>query len=421
MLLAMIPLIILCFIGACLFSIYRWYLSHRSVATVALEPFIYKDLASCRDILSGRDLDNSNFGPVLTLLDSRAGPNERLIRAFGIDNAFTTRDDKYHKQFRRHAESLLKMDETGWENLKIVAQVLVQQSIRRVAKANEILLVPLVQTVTLGVAMHVLFSLDTDELTHSAIQVIAQKINTLWIASKQPTISNTWVSDQNALREALRRVLPCSEQPRDNPLNFILPAYETLWRVVLRCFVEVMFRSGSAGYEWRQSLIAFLECPSQRNFEDISGASGVSVDMVVAEALRLYPPTRRIYRHVKPEFAVEVELVAADVESLHRDPSIWGEDSLHFIPSRWRSIRRRSKMAYMPFGWRPLVCPAREEFGPKIIGLLVAAFVTEFLDGWGWKAAYPEDAIDGDGPLRSDRDGFKTLALYQLHRHEGAH
>ncbi|KAI9789615.1 MAG: hypothetical protein M1816_005924 [Peltula sp. TS41687] len=382
---------------------------------MASEPFIYKDLANCRDILSGRDLNDSNFGPVLTLLDSRAGPNERLIQAFGIDNAFTTRDNRYHKQFRQHAQSLLKVDERGWENLKGVAQVLVQQGVRRAAKANEILLVPFVQTVTLKVALHLLFSLDIEGLPDSAIQVIAEKINALWIDSKQQTISNTRRSDQNALREALKMVIPHSEHPRDNPLNLILPAYETLWRVVLRCFVEVTFRSGSAGHEWRQNLLAFLECPNQHNFED-ARASGVSVDMVVAEALRLYPPTRRIYRHVKPEFAVEVELVAADVESLQRDPRIWGEDSLQFRPSRWIGIRRSSQNAYMPFGWRPLVCPARKEFGPKMIGLLVAAFVVGFLDGWGWKAATPEDAIDGDGPLRSDRESFKTLALFQLRR-----
>ena len=34
---------------------------------------------------------------------------------------------------------------------------------------------------------------------------------------------------------------------KENPLNLILPGYETLWRVVLRCFIEVTARSHGLG------------------------------------------------------------------------------------------------------------------------------------------------------------------------------
>lgn len=52
--------------------------------------------------------------------------------------------------------------------------------------------------------------------------------------------------DNEALRNALRDILPLSKvsDPRENPLNLILPGFETMWRVVLRDFVELAYKTG---------------------------------------------------------------------------------------------------------------------------------------------------------------------------------
>jgi hypothetical protein len=67
------------------------------------------NLPTCRKILAAdnfrvRDMDVYNL---CAKLDARAGPNQRLIEAFGIDNSFTTTDDVRCREFRRQAEQLL--------------------------------------------------------------------------------------------------------------------------------------------------------------------------------------------------------------------------------------------------------------------------------------------------------------------------
>jgi len=177
----------------------------------------------------------------------------------------------------------------------------------------------------------------------------------------------------------------------------------------MRCFIEVMFRSEKAGPAWHRLLLTFLSNPTRLNFEENTVAGdGIAVSMIVAEALRLYPPTRRIYRQITIGFAMEPEVVAADIEALHRDSQFWGRDSLRFSPSRWSKISRNSCDAYMPFGSRPFVCPAEQQSGPWMIGILVAALVEGFEEGWTWKASLQGDAID-DEPLSLERDSYRTF------------
>ena len=87
-----------------------------------------------------------------------------------------------------------------------------------------------------------------DEVTFSA----AGKISLIWSASKTDVDSDL-KQELSLLRSDLRVLLfrdsemesgeaECAD-PRENPLNWIIPAYETMWRVVLRCFLEVRFRN----------------------------------------------------------------------------------------------------------------------------------------------------------------------------------
>jgi len=411
----MILSILLCLAGGCSFVYLRMYRASKKVENIIPKPFLYRNPAENKDIISGKGvLEDTYLGPAATLLQSRAVPNERLIQAFGIDNAFTTTDEAYHKEFRRHAISLLQRDGVGWQHLRDVAQKLVRQGIETGDNSDGILLMTLVQKVVLKMSIHTMFGLSIDKLDDATIQLIADKISTLWMGSKNPDAAKILVSkDQHVLKEALRKIFPDMEgTARSNPLNLILPAYETLWRVVLRCFVEVMFRSGKQGPKWRRVLVAFLSNPTGLTFDGTSDADGgISVKTITAEALRLYPPTRRIYRQITRGFTIEPEIVAADIEYVQRDSRFWGADCLRFNPSRWEEVAGKSCDAYMPFGWKPFVCPAEKEFGPRMIGILVAALVSGFEEGWTWKAMRREDVIDNGEPLNLERESYKTLKL----------
>ena len=376
-------------------------------------PYPYEDPPDIKDILSGKGrLRGSTFEATGSLLQSRAFPNQRLVRAFNIDNAFTTTDDDYYRQFRGHAAGLLQRDAQGWKNLGDVARMVVRQMVEKERQTKKIRLVPLVQVVVLKTSIHAFFELPIDTLDDHIIGVIAETINKLWIASKAPCPTDTSIQrHQHAQREALKRVFPdMDDTPRGNPLNVILPAYETLWRVVLRCFVEVNFRSGGAGTAWHRYLQAFLSDPTRATFEE-EGA-GVSVKSIVAEALRLYPPTRRIYRQVTWEHKLDPEVVGADIERMHRDPWLWGTKAWGFRPSRWGGSKISE--AYMPFGSRPFVCPAAKQFGPWMIGLLVAALAEGFQEGWTWEAKVREDMIDSKWPLSLERDSYGTVELCRV-------
>jgi len=397
-------LALLCLFGlalACLFAF-----RHKRPA----ELLVYHTLADVQDILSGEHLPKVTlWRPASTPLQSRAIPNERLIRAFGINNAFTTTDENYHKEFLQKARGLLQRKHDDWRHLGEVAKDLTEQMTREGAEKGNISLVTVVQVVALKVAIHVLFDMPIDKLADGTIGSLAKTINKLWIGSKavKPTDSLLQKHQQD-LEEALKEIFLIREDtPRSNPLNLILPAYETLWRVVLRCFVEVKFRSGTAASAYHRLFRAFLSNPTQDTF--VCTEDGISVSFIVSEALRLYPPTRRVYRQITRGFWSKPKIVAADIEALQRDPHFWGEDSLCFNPLRWTD--KRACPAYMPFGTKPFLCPARNQFGPWMIGMLVAALVAATEEGWTWKAESEADSIVADGPLSMEREDYGTLEL----------
>ena len=402
-------------ISLCLGALWQRYQLRRGVnVTDSKCCVLLRDVKVCKDILSSGDLQVPKIDNVLTLLESRAGPNHRLVRAFGIDNAFTTTEKPYYRGFMREARLLVAKDEPTWQLMRDLLLVHVRFESQCSTFNETVRLVPLVQAVVLKISMHTLFDLPVEKLEVAKIRLIAERINRLWIESKSKNTSKRFTKDRGELERTLRTILPVTGlcTPRMNPLNLILPAYETLWRVVLRGFLEVMFRGAEAGTEWRQLLVTFLADPTSATFKRMNDLTGISVAFIVAETLRLYPPTRRIYRHVKREYDTDPpELFAADIEFLHRDANIWGEDSLGFKPSRWKVVSKECREAYMPFGWKSFTCPAKDDFGPRMIGLAIAALVAEFEHDWTWCAARGEDEISVDGPLKAGRDSYVTLGL----------
>ena len=412
------------FVLACLIVLVRYEskIRHWIILRRTIDP---SDPIICKKILDGTIFDSPLGKNQLTLRESRARPNQRLVRAFGINNGFTTTDESWAVDFKAKASEKLRNQQRrmGWPCMSDTANQLIRRRLQAIPPHGEyISLNALIQSLTLKSSIELVSFHDPLKLDDDVILDIASCINELWVHSKQVQADCT--QGLQRLDRALNRAqLDDSHDPRQkalnyllrkNALNYLLPAYETLRRVVLRCFLEVTFRS-TAEPAWRDILTAFARNPSDSEFGEIArGDAGVTVNFLVKEALRLYPPTRRIYREILPASETIAKVVAADIEACHRRTSIWGPDSERFAPSRWIDTTDEMRIAFMPFGNEPYVCPAKPAFGPKMIGLLVANLVTNF-PPQEWSLASSDDLelnIDlGDTPLDPARTAYEGVVL----------
>lgn len=375
---------------------------------------VYRNLHQAKSLLDGSFFEEPSLKAIL---ESRAGPNGRLIRAFGIDNAFTTTDTEYRREFVRHAENCINLSSIKWDSLAKDIGALFRGNIKRQQASNgTVLLSRLLQITVLRAVLPILFpnccSPDLSEEEQDDIAYsIADKINSLWIGSKCNRETN--LKDLQSLKEECQKLLPdiTINSPRDSPLNLILPAFETLWRIVLRCFIEIQFRNKDDFRSNLALLQSYLDRPTSETFNKVD-TRNISVSHFVNEALRLYPPTKRVYRQIPTEPEIGLGVVAADIEFIHHDPNIWGTDAAEFRPSRWRKGNMNGIMmsAFFPFGMKPLVCPARKVFGPRIIGLLVASLSVALGQSGEWETVGESDLLS-PGPLENARDSYKSLAI----------
>ena len=316
---------------------------------------------------------------------------------------------------------------------KLNRQAISPSDVTAVEQMTFVTLDSLVRSVCLDVILHVLFKkedLEWLEMDVESISTIAEKINSLWIQSKGSKTPAK--SDKHDIEEALAKVVPKlgPRKGHENPLNLILPAYETLWRVVLSGFLHVSFvEGGHSG--WRAILGKFLAEPTvavknatvavKSNSLHSEGMTSVSVDHIVAEALRLYPSVKRVYRQFRMDNKAGPEDVAADVERCQRNKTIWGEEADRYDPSRWNKLSDNAKDSFMAFGVKPFLCPAKPVFGPMMIGILVAAFASHVSsDDWYLELSDSSEdaaqrdfdkALNGEKPLVADRSTYEGIRM----------
>lgn len=383
---------------------------------------------------------------------SRARPNKRLEIVFGIANAFTTRETRIHAEFvnsaKQKMQAAIKIDGKTWKDkdgdwsmLRELARDSVDQHLSQ--SAAKLRIVDLVRVVTLKVSLRFLFGASDNAVSseHSMehLILIGQSINDLWIASKDNAKPlPDWSSKSNSfIHESLMAVCRSEHpdqadeidplRPEINPMNWLLPAYETTWRIVLACVIELRFRNAENANTWWKILEEYISDTSREKFKGLPTTPGVRefcAQDIVKEILRLYPPTR----HVKRRFTEDGEDVKADIESCHRNNAqdAFGFDSLCFRPERWLEIRAHlgpgktdkdikiveEERGFMPFA---IFCPAgqgaTQGFGLKMIALLAGVLCERLGESMGWDLQEKEIYQDLTKPLPSDRAAFDNLYL----------
>ncbi|KAI4728318.1 hypothetical protein E4T49_03965 [Aureobasidium sp. EXF-10728] len=375
------------------------------------------DASECREIIkSGRAPAASKN--TLSALEARARPNQRLKLAFGVDSCFTSSDEKSCKTFRTSVEKLLYVDEKEWIEFATTARSTAQEALD--VQGDTTSLFGVVQLLTLKTMMRVLWpDRDPKQSTNEQIVTLAHEVNLQWLRSKGHNNSDnpSWLFDkQESLSNAVKAVFPDWDEAdsTENPCNLILPGYETMWRVVLRCFVEIKARHHLHAPFWERAMCNFVKKPTKQQLESPGSLynTGVAAVHVAKETLRLYPPTRRIYREHRSTDD-QLANVSADIEAMQRDPVVWQAHPNEFVPERWVGVEEGYDEGFMPFGAKPFNCPAKRwnnvpmPFGLSIIALLVGALIQVTNYDWRVSGSFPNKEC----PLDTDREAYSTAVL----------
>lgn len=372
--------------------------------------------AECREVIKSGTPPMASKN-TLSALEARARPNQRLNLAFGIESCFTSSDEKSCKTFRTQVEKLLYVEESEWISFAATARETAQEALNIQEDATSLFRV--VQLVTLKTMMSVLWpDRDPKQSTNEQISTLAHEVNLQWLRSKESNTNDdpSWLfGKQKSLKDAVKAVFPDWNEAdsEQNPCNLILPGYETMWRVVLRCFAEIKARNHFQTVPWRAAMRGFSRKPTKQQLEApmVRYATKVAAVHVAKEALRLYPPTRRIYREYRSDDGRKIN-VSADIEAMQRKSSIWQDHQDKFVPERWIGLEEGFDEGYMPFGASPFNCPAKRyknvpmPFGSSMIALLVG-ILSEATSDWDIDGDFP----DLECPLDTDREAYSAAVL----------
>ncbi|KAF2671418.1 hypothetical protein BT63DRAFT_469225 [Microthyrium microscopicum] len=382
-------------------------------------------------------------------LAARANSYQRQSESFGVDNSFSTDspgtrsffNDEIKEKMRELVEprtpSASDQDidsRGGWEELIHCAEIYAEEVLYLQHHSDSPINVSeAIQFMTLKLSFRCFIDLDIAikewhqrvEQFYSDFLFIAREMNRLTNAATTapPATPLNW-KDQTALHAALRTVIgPDTDYdplaPFINPMNYLIPAYEHVWTVVLRGVIEVLTPSENSP-KWQESLQSFVgpEEDGERIWDtDDDEEHKIPPADIIKEILRLHPPIR----HVRRQVTAGDSEVFTDITKCHRSELLAPGDPLEFRPERWRQLRqaychgdtaqdiktKERQLGFMPFG---LTCPSdsleASDFGMKLIAVLVGVFCGLLQDTWNLE---PLSSLPR--PLDSDRNAFQDLML----------
>ncbi|KAH9173075.1 cytochrome P450 [Lactarius sanguifluus] len=327
------------------------------------------------DILALLDPPGSSISE---LLQARARPNARLVRSFGLQNTFVSADSLVRKQFVARTQEILRQHTRYLADFPNVVRGIVAKSALRLRPPPcqpSISFAIFIQVVTLRVVVESLMGGNIPEDSDGGTVFVVEAINDLWTLSKKyhdgaaPPQLATLLESLNAY---LHTWIP---ERYERPLDFVIPAYETMWRVVAATVARAIHdRDACAAFS------AFLESPREDQFVRFEDVQQPSVEAFICEVLRLHPPSRRLARAAPSGLGFQFSLWAhdtthiANIEALHQDTEIWGSDAGVFDPMRFHQSRlsREQRQAFIPFSYGRLRCVAFKE-APRFAAIVAAA------------------------------------------------
>ncbi|ESK83758.1 hypothetical protein Moror_2076 [Moniliophthora roreri MCA 2997] len=359
------------------------------VVTVHFNPHLALSLAWTRTSVdySGHRITHESWDAVEHLLNppnvdihallySRSIPNQRLVRAFGLTNTFVSADADVHARFRSRASKI--MNHVNWASLFNTASRAVEVSVS--TSNQDIPYDVYVQEVTLRVVIISFLGIDRrpEDLDSNDVRAVAALISQLWTLSK--TVQEPDQALKDKLQVHLGRLFD-GQTDFDNPLDFVIPAWETLWRVVATTLAYV---HNDARYK-----DVFLDLAENKTTQQFRTADSgnPSAQSIVTEVLRLHPPSRHIHRAIPSESRFlpafleglvgrRFHLEIADIESVHLSPEIWGRDSARtFDPMRHERPQTRDRQT-LAFGAGRLQCIAKN-WAPMAAAMIAAAMIAK--------------------------------------------
>ncbi|KAG0707844.1 hypothetical protein DFH29DRAFT_796402 [Suillus ampliporus] len=307
--------------------------------------------------------------PISALLRARSVPNQRLVKALGISSTFVSDNPDVHDDFTREAKALITAvgAKDGWAN---DAETCVNKFLNT-EDSDSFDYATFVQSVTFSVVLAGLLGTNIEALIPADVAFVTKAINDRWAQSKASGTLPTEVLDD--INKRIATWVP----GRTNPLNFIIPAYETMWRVVA---IAVVYSNRDRLL--RDAFLSYNENPTDEQFRALTSDAQPSVEAVISEVLRLYPPTRHIARAMdvpwwKRPFVPSLEV--ADVEEAHKS-LLYGSDPESFNPMRFHasySSPRRERL--YAFGHGKLRCVAAS-WAPSAAALITAKIIAKLDD-----------------------------------------
>jgi len=332
----------------------------------------------------------SNISDIIALLDppgssvsdlllARARPNTRLVHSFGLQNTFVSADSVVRKQFVTRAKEILRQHTRYFAAFPDVVRGVVAGSalrLRSPPRQPSISFAIFIQVVTVRVVVESLLGGNIPEDSDDETVFVVEAINDLWTLSKKLGAAPPQLATlRESLNAYLRRWIP---ERYERPLDFVIPAYETMWRVIAVTVARAIHDRGACA-----AFSAYLESPPEDQFVRFEDArpQQPSVEAFICEVLRLHPPSRRLARAAPSRLGVfqfplwtPATTHVANIEALHQDTAIWGSDAGVFDPMRFHGSRLSygQKHAFIPFSYGPLRCVAFKE-APRFAAIVAAA------------------------------------------------
>jgi len=343
---------------------------------------------------------------------SRCKPNKWLVNTLSIVNSFTINSESLLKMFKNEViKTLAKWsNDEKYEDLMLTIRSRIQHRLSILQSNNSTFcLSKLVKQVTLDSFLSGILNVNANEdlITELPDLIIhlwknhddkkaQDRLKELLLANKDDfSKSEFWQQIQTILSNHSAIISQTAANDFDekisNPLNIIVPGWETMWRVVFYSLLELL-RHPKLLEELRSELNdhskSYQKCPL--------------LQCILKETLRLYPPTKNIYRtNLKTSQDIRI-----NVQQIHRDKNVWGSNALDFCPDRFKEkLTAQQEKCYLPFS---ISCPARHGFAYGFAGAIVAEVLQHcptFTIAEGF-SSLPTDQL-----LEMARDSYNDLLI----------